>query len=184
MKRSPRRASPKRSPAARADVAGRDAQLALDSLRRIVRAQRTPAADHGELSPAGLFVLQTLAAGGTLSVNELAERTHTHQSSVSVVVKRLAQMQLVRRTRSAGDARRAELSVTPLGVARLRSAPRAPQTRLFDAIDALPPAVRSQLAKSLDALVGRMGLRNGAARMFFEDEPQRRGARRSRSART
>ncbi len=61
----------------------------LDAIRRIVQALRESsraAEKRVGLSGAQLFVLQTLGESPGLSLNELAERTRTHQSSVSVVV--------------------------------------------------------------------------------------------------
>ena len=61
----------------------------LDAVRRIVQTLResSRAAEKAVgLSGAQLFVLQTLAEAPGLSLNELAARTHTHQSSVSTVV--------------------------------------------------------------------------------------------------
>lgn len=165
------------------DPVGADTRLVLDALRRIVRTLRTPERRPGDLSAARLFVMQTLAGAGTLSVNEIAARTHTHQSSVSVVVKELARSRLVRRTRSPGDARRVDVSLTRRGVARLRSAPRAPQERIVAGIEALAPAARARLAASLAELVGAMGVGGEVPAMFFEEPPRTRAGRRSRSAR-
>src|SRR4051812_6915818 len=84
----------------------RDARSVLDSIRRIVRALRVSsrrAELNVGLSGAQLFVLQKLAEGGRLSVNELAAKTLTHQSSVSVVVQRLSARGLVSSSRSAQD---------------------------------------------------------------------------------
>jgi DNA-binding transcriptional ArsR family regulator len=85
---------------------GADVQAVLDGVRRIVQALRASsrwAERHVGLSGAQLFVLQKLAETPAISVNELAERTHTHQSSVSAVISRLAELGLVTRKRSAAD---------------------------------------------------------------------------------
>ena len=82
---------------------GADVQAVLDGVRRIVQALRASsrwAEQHVGLSGAQLFVLQKLAETPAMSVNELAARTHTHQSSVSMVVSRLVEHGLVTRTRS------------------------------------------------------------------------------------
>src|ERR671938_1731164 len=66
----------------------------LDAIRRLVRGLRLAArASEREagLSAAQLFVLQQLAESPAESINELAARTLTHQSSVSVVVRRLVE---------------------------------------------------------------------------------------------
>src|SRR5689334_4760067 len=87
----------------------------LDSIRRIVQALRMydkAAEKHVGLSGAQLFVLEKLHGGKALSLNELAQRTLTHQSSVSVVVQRLVERGLVVSCVSREDARRIELSLT------------------------------------------------------------------------
>ena len=97
----------------------------LDAMRRIVQALRESsrwAERHVGLSGAQLFVLQTLAETPGLSVNELAERTHTHQSSVSVVVSRLAARLVERGTRPKSAPGRAPTVAGGRG--RLARAPR------------------------------------------------------------
>src|SRR6185312_17270012 len=98
------------------------------------------------VSGAQLFVLQHLAEEGAQSIAELARRTVTDQSSVSVVVSRLVDRGLVTRRASKEDARRAEISLTEAGRAILSqgsSEPAPAQARLVDAIGKLPPEERS-----------------------------------------
>src|SRR5262245_81630 len=95
-----------------------DTQAVLDAIRQIVQALRESSRwseRHVGLSGAQLFVLQALAEAPGISLNELAARTHTHQSSVSVVVTRLVDAGLVRRGRSGLDARSVTLSLSPRG---------------------------------------------------------------------
>jgi len=159
-----------------------ETRAVLDALRRIVRTLRTNGASHAVESAAGLFVLQTLADGGTLSVNEIAARTHTHQSSASVVVNRLVKRKLVRRARSVDDGRRVELTLAPQGVEFLKRAPRAPQERLVSGVKSLDPSERARLAASLSALVRAMGIHADEPSMFFEDGSRRSSSGRARSA--
>src|SRR4051812_25495008 len=121
----------------------------LDSIRRLVRALResSSAAEKAVgLSGAQLFVLQKLGDGRPLSVNELAERTLTHQSSVSVVVRKLCDQGLVARKPSPRDGRRVELTLTARGRRLLERAPGAAQDRLIEALGRLPARLRGQLA--------------------------------------
>ena len=77
----------------------------MNSLRQIVHALeigRERLQKSVGLSGAQLLVLQILQTGGVMSINELAEKSHTHQSSVSVVVGRLVEAGLVKRTRAVG----------------------------------------------------------------------------------
>src|SRR4051812_34354119 len=83
------------------------------------------------ISGAQLFVLQTLAGAPGLSVNDLAVRTYTHQSSVSGVVKKLVRQKLVTARPARLDARRLELSLTAKGRRVATRAPGAVQARLI-----------------------------------------------------
>jgi DNA-binding MarR family transcriptional regulator len=159
----------------------------LDAVRRIVQALRisSRAAERKVgLSAAQLFVLDRLAsADKPLSVNELAERTLTHQSSVSVVVQKLEQRGLIERLRSADDARRAQLSLTPAARKLMKKAPRAAQDRMIDAVNAMPPNDRRKLAALLSELARQVGGGDEADEpsMFFEEKQAKRGSTRARA---
>jgi DNA-binding MarR family transcriptional regulator len=159
-----------------AKTSAADTVAVIDSLRRIVRALRESSRAAEEslgVSGAQLFALQALARSPNLSLNELAARTRTHQSTVSVVVKRLVEQGLVRRNTSASDGRRMELTVTRRGAALLERAPHAAQERLIAGIDRLPVRERRMLASALERLVAAMAATEGEATMFFEEEGQR-----------
>ena len=162
-------------------------RVVVDSVRRIVRALRESSREAERkvgISGAQLFVLQQLAGGPAQSVSDLAERTLTHQSSVSVVVQRLVSSGLVARSPSRSDGRRTELRLTSRGRRVLRFAPPLAQERLIRAIRALSAPRRAQLASDLLDVVGRMRLVAGAPGMFFEERgrasraPRRVNARR------
>jgi len=150
----------------------------MNALRRLVHALRASSTavqrDTG-VSGAQLFVLQQLAQQPVASLNELAARTRTHQSSVSVVVSRLAERGLVERRPSAEDGRRTEIELTAEGAALLDDAPRTLQTSLVAALGRLPAPQRGTLADGLEAWVEAAGLTGGDAPFFFEpDAPRRR----------
>src|SRR3982751_2525470 len=72
-------------PARRDDLHRREVSSVVDALRRIVRGLHRShrlAEQRWQLSAAQLLVLQRLADSPTSSVNELADRTYTHQSTV------------------------------------------------------------------------------------------------------
>jgi DNA-binding MarR family transcriptional regulator len=163
-----------------------DVRAVLEAVRRIVRALRESSREaetHVGISGAQLFVLQHLAGAPALSVSDLAGRTLTHQSSVSVVVQRLVAAGLVARTPSLSDGRRSELRLTSRGRKVLGSAPPLAQERLIEALRALPPSRRSGLASGLRDVVARMRLNGGTATMFFEDRPPRPSKRRTNARR-
>ena len=178
-----------RSGSGRARKDPADLSAALDAIRRIVQALRVSArAAERRLGVSGaqLFVLHALAEAPAQSLNDLAARTFTHQSSVSVVVDRLVRRRLVSRTRSAEDGRRVVLTLTPSGRSLLRSSPEVAQIRLIGALRNLSSSDCRVLARHLGRIVGEMGATD-APMVFVEDGvrgPVRasRSQRRSRSA--
>lgn len=155
-----------------------DVANVVEALRHIVRAVRM--SSHGAemalgVSGAQLFVLQELAAltadrRGGASLSEVAARTLTHQSSVSVVVSRLVAAGHVEKGVSADDARRAELRLTPSGRGILKRAPQLAHTRM---VAALREASRTDLratARVLGDVAQHLGAGPAPAEMFFEGE--------------
>ena len=179
---------PSPSPSRRAAARAQRERLtrALNAIRRIVRALRlasTAAERTLGVSGAQLFVLQQLAGGAAdkargLSIAELAARTATDPSSVSVVVSRLVERKLVARRVSKVDARRAEVVITAAGMRLLKKAPEPIQAKLIEGLAALPPARLRAVVAGLEAVVASMGALEGEATMFFEEETQGRRRRR------
>jgi DNA-binding MarR family transcriptional regulator len=154
-------------------ISREDVTVVMDSLRSLVRALRisTRAVEKEiGISGAQLFVLQQLRDAPARSVNELAERTSTHQSSVSTVVSRLVERGMVKREPSADDARRMEISITERGEALLAAAPRTAQIRMVDALGRMTPAQVHALAEGLELLVRDAGFAGGHVPMFFEED--------------
>jgi DNA-binding MarR family transcriptional regulator len=129
------------------------------------------------LSGAQLFVLQQLAEQPAQSLNELALRTRTHQSSVSTVVTRLVGRGLVSRRRADDDGRRLVLELSPAGRDLLTGAPETAQTRLIAALERLPRSELAALTANLEGLVAALGMEAEPAPLFFEspEEPGRPG---------
>lgn len=140
-------------------------------LRRLVHALHVTSRETERrlgVTGAQLFVLTQLRATPSLSINALAERTMTHQSTVSVVVRRLVRRKLVKKIRAEDDARRVELTLTATGTALLKRAPEVLQVRLANAIGALGSSDRRSLAAGLEHLVSELGVGDAPPTMFFE----------------
>ena len=169
---------------ARATSPDRDLAAALAALNALVDALRVGSRGIERrlgISGAQLFVLQKLAEGPVSSLKELAARTFTHQSSVSVVVTRLVARGLVARTTFPDDARRVTLALTARGRALLAKAPETLQARLLASLERLSRAERKTLVEGLERLVREAGITGGTPTTFFGDEALRpRLARRDR----
>lgn len=151
-----------------------DSQRFLVAIRKIVKALRQASKmteSTAGLSAAQLFVLQKVAnSEKPLSINELAARTLTHQSSVSVVVNKLVKKSLIKRQTSTLDARIAEVLLTKKGAAVLEKTPHLIQDQILNGLSNLSPEVRKGLVIGLEALIEKSGLSDEDPTLFFEDD--------------
>jgi DNA-binding MarR family transcriptional regulator len=162
---------------------GSEGKRILNSIRQLVRALRLfdrEAQSKYGISAAQMFVLHTLNEQDAISLNDLAERTATDQSSASVVVQRLVDAGYVSRTTRKDDRRHVELRLTARGRAVVRRAPPPAQQRIIAAVDALPVRERKRFAVLLESFVENFGVRGKKAPMLFEDDPPK--AKRTRRA--
>ena len=151
-----------------------DSQRILDSIRRLVRllrvSDRQAQSDLG-ISGAQLFVLTEIGKTPALSLGDLAARTRTDQSSVSVVVTRLVEAGLITRDRDERDARRLVLHLTRAGRVLLQKAPSVAQERLLTIFDRMPDEERRRFADTFEEIIDSVGAEDGPAPMLFEEEP-------------
>lgn len=144
----------------------------MNAIRSIVRALRVSSRmieNKMGISGAQLFVMQQLAEKPAHSLNDLADRTATHQSSVSVVVRRLVDHGYVTRTTADSDRRRVELALTDKGREVLAGAPTTVQVKLLRGARALSPDEKKSLSELLQAWVQASGLEDGAPPLLMED---------------
>ncbi|HEX6049347.1 MAG TPA: MarR family transcriptional regulator [Gemmatimonadaceae bacterium] len=131
---------------------GQDAAVILDALRSLVRELRLASREAEQrvgVHGAQLHALRQLADNPATSLTELAERTHTDISSVSVVVSRLVEQGLVARKSADDDRRRLSLGLTARGRAVVRRAPEVGTSRLLRAASKLSDREMRSLASSL-----------------------------------
>ncbi|MFP5246334.1 MAG: MarR family winged helix-turn-helix transcriptional regulator [Thermoanaerobaculia bacterium] len=150
-----------------------DGKRILNSIRLLVRAlrlfDREAQSKHG-ISAAQAYVLHTLNEEDGLSLNELADRTATDQSSASVVVQRLVDAGLVSRTARKEDRRHVELRLTAKGRNVIRKSPPPAQQKMLAAAESMSPRDRKAFADMLEDFIAMMGVRGRKAPMLFEDD--------------
>lgn len=155
-----------------------EAYSVLNSFRCVIKslrlADRAGLKEHG-LGAAQLYVLHELSRDAPLSVNDLAERTGTDQSTVSVVVAKLIAKGYVARERAESDARRLQLTLTARGHLLARALPPPIQHRIIEGVQRLPAARAQVLAESLREVCDVLGIADDHPPMFFgEDLEERR----------
>lgn len=149
-----------------------DGARALQAVRGLVAALSRSARrieQRTGVSNAQLFLLQQIATEQDLSVNELAARAMTHQSTASVVLSRLERRGLVQRVRSPVDARSVVLRLTAAGRRLLRRAPAPTTSEIVAAIARLSPAETRMLRSGLAALAREAGFTIDESPMLFQD---------------
>jgi len=157
-------------------VSDKSIGVVLNSVRRLIRSyrlfSREVEKEYG-ITGAQLFVLQALdqgAPGQVLTINELADRSFTHQSTVSEVVARLKTKKLVVQRKSEEDLRKTFLSLSSTGKSLLKRAPRSPGAKLVEGLLELSPKERSQLASLLSRVLHTGGLDREPAELFFQEK--------------
>ncbi|HEY5061584.1 MAG TPA: MarR family transcriptional regulator [Gemmatimonadaceae bacterium] len=160
-----------RSRTASAAPASMQAARTLSCIRALVAALAQSARSverRTGITNAQLFVLQLLASEPMLSINELAARALTQQSTISLLVTRLAHAGLVHRERSDDDARRARVVLTAKGQRMVRRAPTPPMARMIAAVETLAPADLRGLERGLGALLKAMKIATSGDALMFE----------------
>jgi DNA-binding MarR family transcriptional regulator len=160
------------SPRTRSD--SEEAKQILTAVRRLVRVLRIydrQAHTRYGVTAAQMFILHTLNGVDEegISLNDLADRIVTDQSSASVVVQRLVEASLVSRTTRPDDRRHIQLRLTPQGRRIIRNSPPPAQEKMMNAITTMPPADRRKFAKLMEAFVDTLGA-SAEAPLMFEDE--------------
>jgi DNA-binding MarR family transcriptional regulator len=144
----------------------------VQGLRRVVRALQTFSQDiyrnYGLTAPQ-LWALKTLRREGAIPIGRLAAALAVHQSSLSLLIDRLAQRGLVRRRRSSEDRRVVELSLTPRGRTLADEAPEPAQGRLLHALRQLPASRVRDIRSAVEEIVTAMEASGTEARFFFAD---------------
>ncbi len=108
----------------------RDVLIALHQIVKATSARSKRIARETGLSTPQLLALQIVDTAQTLTAGELARELNLTQATVTALVTRLEDKQLLARRKDDSDRRRVNISVTAAGRALLGEAPRALQDAL------------------------------------------------------
>lgn len=145
----------------------------MDAVRALVRAMRVESRAIERqmgISLAQLWVLRQLDEGPAGSLTDLAVAAGTHQSSMSVVVSRLVDRDLVRRITVTDDRRRIRLEITEAGRSLVQTAPVTLDIRLMSGARQLAPERRATLASSMRRWLIDAGIDPSALRPLAMEE--------------
>ena len=158
-------------PAEPGSAAPRYHDRTLKAIRRIIRAvdsfSHRLESQHGVTVPQ-LSCLVHIAASGPLSLTDLATAVEISPSTAVGIVDRLVRKGLVTRLRSDVDRRRVLITASQKGQTLVKVSPSPMQDRLASALDRLPEIERAAITRSLERVVGLMGIEHGDASTILD----------------
>jgi len=102
-----------------------------------------------------LWVLREIGQQPGIKVTDLAVATALHQSTISNLIEKLRQRQLVRHKRDSIDARVVHLYLTAAGQRAVASAPSAPQNDLLSTLEHLSAKTLNAIDRELTGVLDR-----------------------------
>lgn len=127
----------------------------LVSLRRILRATSIHSRKLGRsvgITAPQLMVLRAVNANDGLTATEVANAVSLSQATITTIVSKLEERELVQRERSNVDKRRVHVSLTDAGREVLVEAPKPLQESFSRQFEALPRWEQYQLVSSLERI--------------------------------
>lgn len=131
----------------------------LSAVRRLIRATDLDSkqlARQTNLSTSQLLVLELLAEGSPQTVGSIAERVGLAQATITNMVDRLAERDLVERRRNETDRRQVNVILTPAGFALQDKAPTALHTRFVENFSALQEWEKTAILAALQRVAALM----------------------------
>jgi len=147
----------------------------LIALRRIIRTvalhSRQLMEEHG-LTSVQLAALHELAGRGPLSARELARCVQVSQPTITGVLDRLEQRQLITRTRGSKDRRTLHIAMTDQGREMLAAAPPLLQQQFTAALAQLESWEQTMILATLQRIAAMMDARDLPAAPLLETAPE------------
>lgn len=126
---------------------------ALIAIRRIVRAAEFAARDLSKvagLTPSQMVVLQLIGRDGELTAGALAEAARLSQATVTALLDRLEDKELILRRRSPQDRRRVVVALTDAGRRTLITTPDVLQNRFASRFEELESWEQAAMVAALE----------------------------------
>jgi DNA-binding MarR family transcriptional regulator len=129
------------------------------ALRRIARATELHSRQLSQqcgLTAPQLLTLQAIARLGSTTISALAKAIHLSQATLTGILDRLAQRNLIERTRNGTDRRTVNVVATPLGLGLLADVPPLVREPFLSELYQLPQWEQTQLLAALQRIAAMM----------------------------
>jgi len=135
----------------------------LIAVRRVIRAtdlQSKHLTKTTGLTTPQLLILQAIDKQPDLTIGLLAKKISLSQATVTTIIDRLENRELIKRTRDYTDRRKVHIHITDTGIAMLEKAPPALQEQFINQFSALQDWEQSMIIASLQRLAEMMDAQN------------------------
>lgn len=143
----------------------------LTALRRVIRAidlHSKQLVKTASVTGPQLRLLQLIRSEGQATASELSDAMSLSQATVTSILDRLEDRQLIERIRSQTDKRKIHPRLTPAGAALLDKAPTALQDNFVRKFDQLEPWEQHMIIASLQRVAGMMDAENIDASPYLD----------------
>ncbi len=149
----------------------REALVAIRKMQRKIEQSARQFAETECLTTSQLKVLQLLTEYPEISVGWICEQTHLKNATITNLIDKLVERNMVSRRRCDTDRRRVWIRMEPAGRAALDEAPDQLQERFEHQFDELPAWQQAMLVSSLELVSTMLGADDMEAAPFLDYGP-------------
>ncbi len=151
----------------------------LIAVRRVIRAtdlQSKHLVKKTGLTTPQLLILKAIQREPQLTLGELARQISLSQATVTTIIDRLENRELIQRTRSSDDRRKVFINITQMGSDILNTAPPVLQEQFINQFNSLKEWEQSMILSSLQRVAEMMDAQHIDAAPILIVDPPTKGA--------
>jgi DNA-binding MarR family transcriptional regulator len=147
-----------------------DLYLALRRLQRASEIHAKRLGRHSGLTPIQLLILHSIKAMGESTLGDLAKQVSVSQATLSTIIDRLENRELLQRIRSKSDKRKVHLALSDKGAAVIQAEPALLPSAFLDRFGKLADWEQLMLLASLQRVAGLLEEGQTTPAELFESE--------------
>ena len=148
-----------------------DLYMALRRLQRATEIHAKRLGRHSGLTPIQLLILHSIQATGEGTLGPLAKQVSVSQATLSTIIDRLENRELLKRVRSQSDKRKVHLCLTDKGEAVIQAEPALLPAAFLESFGELADWEQLMLLASLQRVAGLFEEGEKPASIILDDEP-------------
>ncbi|MFO7704730.1 MAG: MarR family transcriptional regulator [Halopseudomonas sp.] len=147
-----------------------DLYLALRRLQRATEIHAKRLGRHSGLTPIQLLIMHSIQAMGEGTLGDLAKKVSVSQATLSTIIDRLENRDLLQRIRSKSDKRKVHLALSVKGLAAIQAEPALLPAEFLDRFGKLADWEQLMMLASLQRVAGLLEADQHGPAELFESE--------------